>query len=655
MEIHMFPTRQFLLAALIVALSASSFAQTHRAPVLAATASSTAVRYTGFGEVREMRLEVFNEDAQVIFDSDVRRGNLIEYTLTDREGNRIADGMYLFVVTIRDFDEAVSQKFGIVRLADRRVMLENAAADSVSPAQMEALRLSRRGPSMTPVDRIGADIPADAVAVVAPGAVADKPASPVTAIPRSDVAGTGTVNRVTKWTDAVGTLGDSAITEVGGKVGIGTQTPGSQLHLFGTANLDVFAGMGVNVTTGPAMNFGYAGASFGRGAGFFNMRPAPGAVPPNPSLRFMTDNVQHMIITNTGEIGIGTLAPSDKLTVNGAISSSGTIFGSFLASNSSVNAAEDYRIQNQKVLRVTGSSNVFVGVDAGNANDPGFGNTFVGKQAGLMNIDGVSNTFVGVGAGQANVSSNSNSYFGSGAGGAKTGGVQNTMIGASAGGNIEAGTGAHGTFVGYQAGAGAGGDFNTYVGELAGASLAGGGGFFNTAVGAGAGQGLTTASSNVLIGQDAGKNLGAGGSNTIVGTGAGENMTGVSSNTVVGSAAGLTISNGLNVAVGASATAAAGVARGTAIGTDAIVTQANSLVLGSINGKNGATTDTTVGIGTTAPRKSLEVAIGDVFVSAAGKGILLKSPTTNLCRLLTIDDLGAVVLLDQGACPAPPP
>jgi hypothetical protein len=117
----------------------------------------------------------------------------------------------------------------------------------------------------------------------------------------------------------------------------------------------------------------------------------------------------------------------------------------------------------------------------------------------------------------------------------------------------------------------------------------------------------------------------------------------------------LTISNGLNVAVGASATAAAGVARGTAIGTDAIVTQANSLVLGSINGKNGATTDTTVGIGTTAPRKSLEVAIGDVFVSAAGKGILLKSPTTNLCRLLTIDDLGAVVLLDQGACPAPPP
>jgi hypothetical protein len=45
----------------------------------------------------------------------------------------------------------------------------------------------------------------------------------------------------------------------------------------------------------------------------------------------------------------------------------------------------------------------------------------------------------------------------------------------------------------------------------------------------------------------------------------------------------------------------------TAIGAQAQVTASNSLVLGSINGVNGATADTLVGIGTTAPATTLHV------------------------------------------------
>ena len=43
------------------------------------------------------------------------------------------------------------------------------------------------------------------------------------------IAGTGTQNRIARWTDNAGTLGDSAMTEIGGNVGIGTTTPGSKL------------------------------------------------------------------------------------------------------------------------------------------------------------------------------------------------------------------------------------------------------------------------------------------------------------------------------------------------------------------------------------------------------------------------------------------
>ena len=46
----------------------------------------------------------------------------------------------------------------------------------------------------------------------------------------------------------------------------------------------------------------------------------------------------------------------------------------------------------------------------------------------------------------------------------------------------------------------------------------------------------------------------------------------------------------------------------TALGSQAFVTQNNSLVLGSINGINGASADTNVGIGLTAPQSRLDVA-----------------------------------------------
>ena len=96
-----------------------------------------------------------------------------------------------------------------------------------------------------------------------------------------------------------------------GNIGLGTSTPGAKLHLYGTATSDVFGSAGPDPTNGPAFNFGYGGASFGRGAGYLNARPDASATAPNPSLRFLTANVQRMIITNTGNVGIGTSARRD--------------------------------------------------------------------------------------------------------------------------------------------------------------------------------------------------------------------------------------------------------------------------------------------------------------------------------------------------------
>jgi endosialidase-like protein len=111
-----------------------------------------------------------------------------------------------------------------------------------------------------------------------------------------------------------------------GNLGLGTSTPGAKLHLYGSATADAIGSAGPDPVSGPAFNFGYAGTSIGRGVGFLNVRPDASATAPNPSLRLFTVNVERMIITNTGNVGIGTSSPEAKLHVFGS-STADTIIG----------------------------------------------------------------------------------------------------------------------------------------------------------------------------------------------------------------------------------------------------------------------------------------------------------------------------------------
>ena len=135
-------------------------------------------------------------------------------------------------------------------------------------------------------------------------------------------------------------------------------------------------------------------------------------------------------------------------------------------------------------------------------------------------------------------------------------------------------------FVGFFTGASNTGSSNSFFGTLAGASNTSGG--VNAFFGEGAGQSNTSGSINAFFGNGAGNS----------------NITG-SNNTVIGSFADVASDNLTNAS---------------AIGHRAQVSQNNSLVLGSINGVNGATASTNVGIGTTAPRSRLDVN-GAVFVT----------------------------------------
>ena len=107
--------------------------------------------------------------------------------------------------------------------------------------------------------------------------------------------------------------------------------------------------------------------------------------------------------------------------------------------------------------------------------------------------------------------------------------------------------------------------------------------------------------------------------NTAAGVAALQDNIGGSYNTGLGYGAGITsngrIENGSNnTFVGVEAGPGSDLSNATAVGARSEVDASNALVLGSINGVNGATANTNVGIGTTAPSTTLHVKSGSTFV-----------------------------------------
>lgn len=159
------------------------------------------------------------------------------------------------------------------------------------------------------------------------------------------------------------------------------------------------------------------------------------------------------------------------------------------------------------------------------------------------------------------------------------------------------------------------GGANAFFGFEAGFSNTSGGS--NAFFGSEAGFSNTTGIENSFFGLVAGENNSSGSQNSFVGAFVGRNNTTGAHNTFLGFFSGISNTAGdNNTAIGYQADVLPGPifnpTNATAIGYRAQVTNSNSLVLGSIKGTNGATADTNVGIGTTAPTARLSViAIGD--------------------------------------------
>jgi hypothetical protein len=101
--------------------------------VIAAT-STEAVRFTASARVYELRLEVFAANGQTLYDSDFKFGNLLDWGLHDQQGQRLADGSYSCVVTLRALHGSFTRRQGTLLLADGQPSLQAARSpQSIRP------------------------------------------------------------------------------------------------------------------------------------------------------------------------------------------------------------------------------------------------------------------------------------------------------------------------------------------------------------------------------------------------------------------------------------------------------------------------------------------------------------------------------------------
>src|SRR6267378_3912648 len=244
------------------------------AATAAAAASGDTVRFTSSPAVTQMRIEVRSHGGTLLYDSQWKEGNFLDWTVEDSFGHSLPYGSYRVTVRSRDLAGQIAEKESMLQVQPDGLAIDGQSnetgritltahdgetgqlvttsgdlsfrfGDFLNRKDVEVMRLTAQGDlDVSGLIRAGKGIvfPDGSIqrSAVMPSIVRMRPSLPGSEkklSPKSQISGAGTTNQMTKWSDGPGgVVGDSAVTEVGGKVGIGTTTPGGQLHIYGASN-----------------------------------------------------------------------------------------------------------------------------------------------------------------------------------------------------------------------------------------------------------------------------------------------------------------------------------------------------------------------------------------------------------------------------------
>ncbi len=96
------------------------------------------VRFSAFGEFIQLRLEVINSAGDLVFDSNFKAGNALDWLATDNQRQALVDGLYLCLVTVKDATGRLSKYRALMNVDNQVVSLRQLEQGLLAPAQAEA-------------------------------------------------------------------------------------------------------------------------------------------------------------------------------------------------------------------------------------------------------------------------------------------------------------------------------------------------------------------------------------------------------------------------------------------------------------------------------------------------------------------------------------
>jgi hypothetical protein len=225
--------------AVIVGLGLGVWAQSVS---LTVTAYSDAVRFSTQGSVKELRVEILALSGQKVFDSGPVLSNALDWKLLNTRGQPVANGVYLYTVTVKDPFGNVTKKLG--KLAVLR-------GKGVAAPPLAHLNISQlANPRLQPL--AGPDFGSSTVAAGHFNARISFLGAGIWGIadgqfPQLVFGDSGNTYITMQWyssadygliqTYIAGTAtGSLALQAGGGNVGIGTSSPSAKTHINNTAN-----------------------------------------------------------------------------------------------------------------------------------------------------------------------------------------------------------------------------------------------------------------------------------------------------------------------------------------------------------------------------------------------------------------------------------
>jgi hypothetical protein len=660
----------FIASAIIACLLLQSVAAQSIGVVQAGASPVKVTIYKGrvrfvVADAEGLRLELFDLLGSPVFDSGTVAGNSFDWLTLNQEGRAVESSLYAYRLTLKSKAGADRQSYQGNLILDRKQQnlpddfsaeVDRENRGEVRPQTAGIYDINATGNSYNINAQrmgIGTATPQSRLQVGAGGAAPLTVGS--TLLVEEGVASSAVLKSTSggemllfqdNAVGAIGTVSNHPLSlrtnnqnrifiDASGRVGIGTNTPtatltvngiieaaggtltGAILNASGQFNLNGARVLSINgidnlfvgTETGNT-NTGHSNSFVGKYAGFANTNGYENSF---FGRRAGSGNTSGFKNSFFGEGSGYSNTTGSENSFFGKSAGSGNTTGSF---NSFFGVRAGYE-------NYLGNDNSFFGGRAGRANRFGNDNSFFGKDAGYHNIEGSHNSFFGKESGYYSEYSSDNSFFGGRAGYMNYYGNDNSFFGKEAGYRNEYGSynsffgkragysndrGGVNSFFGMNAGyANTTGSYNSFFGAQAG--YANTTGSNNAFYGAGAGTSNTSALGNAFFGASAGTSNSTGETNAFFGYVAGLANTTGNGNTFVGRAAGsINTTGSRNTLIGENANLSAGtISNASAIGANAQVSQSNAVVLGSIIGINGATADTRVGIGVTAPVHKLQV------------------------------------------------